>query len=335
MAFLWFWPDRAALAELPAGDWALLGWWALLACLFYLLARPATPLTNWVTGLLLAAVVASVWYLPYADFMVRLLVTDQDRGATTSTPLNAWNYVRYLYYLYWEHLGPAAFWIVVPTALAPWLWAAVRRRPVNELAPPLWLSILSALGALVLIAQANARNLTPLIPGFTVLAVVGLQVYPRRLRPVIIALWLVVLVSQWALFTFDGLFPLYQRTETLWARSSYVVPPASGVTDPGYAILPDILNEIGGDATERQQLALLVNIPQLHRGALRNQIFLDRRDIRIKDVTEELANPWANILTSAWVLLKDGDNRDVEGPGRELSQQLWPAIPSFMRCMPK
>ncbi len=46
-------------------------------------------------------------------------------------------------------------------------------------------------------------------------------------------------------------------------------------------------------------------------------------------MTEELANPWANILTSAWVLLKDGDNRDVEGPGRELSQQLLAGDPIF------
>ena len=93
----------------------------------------------------------------------------------------------------------------MPAALAPWLWALVRRRRLIKETALLWISLVSAFGALSLLSQANERNLVPLVPVCAVLAAVGLWLLPRWLRSTVATVWVVVLLLQWSLFTFDVL----------------------------------------------------------------------------------------------------------------------------------
>ena len=329
ISWLWYWPDRSAAQHYPLGDWLLWAWAAILAIMLYVLWRPANPSTNWWSAVLVAVAIASLWYLPYSDFGARLLVTDSIRGQEAANPLSTGNALRYLDYFYTVHWGRLAFWTVIPLALLPWIWALLKRRAINALASPLWLSILSGVLVLAVLSQANARNLVPLLPSTVLLATIGLQQYTKPLRIGIGVVWVAVLLLQWCLFTFDGLFDLYQRTQALWVPQGYVVQPASGLTDRRYWIGPTVLRAITDNSGDPQTLAMLVNSDQIHRGVLRNLITLENLDVKINDMTESNADVWFNLLVSKWVLLKDGDNRDMEAPGQAMVQRILKGDPLF------
>jgi 4-amino-4-deoxy-L-arabinose transferase-like glycosyltransferase len=326
---LWFWPNRAALQTTPAGEWSFLIWALLIGALAFCLLRPASRPGNVAAALLLAALIASLWYLPHADFATRLLAVDAERSQETIGTLGSGNYRRYLRYIYRAHFGPLAFWAFVPAVLALWAWAALRRRELVARTVWLWLSLLSAFGVLSLLSQANERNLVPLLPVIAVLAAAGLWAAPPAVRWSVGAIWLAVLGLQWAIFTFDMLGPLRAGREALWARSGYSAPPASAETDPGYWIGPDVLARLATDGGGPASLALLVNTEQLHRGVLNYLTAVNGQSVEINDVTEARAQGWAAVIGSRWVLLKDGDNREVEGEGAALAERILAGDPLF------
>lgn len=337
---LWFLPNRRTAETLVMGWWLWPGWWAMMTGLLYLaglMRRRASPLIYAWTAILLGVLIASIWYLPHIEVFAHLLALDEERGQPDASPLSLGNLWRYVDYFYWTHLGPLAFWVIIPSAIAAGVAGWRRLRTPGAPVTMLGLAMLSALLGLTVIAQSNTRNLLPLLPAFAILLALALQHHAGIWRWGLGAIWVAVLVVQWSLFTFDVLYPGYAQTQGLWARSYYLASPSRGLTDPAYWIGPDLLQRLGVKTDVAQRLALLVNTEQIHRGVFNNLLVLEsvRRDeqtgvpIQIIDITEDIADPWFRLLIAQWALLKDGDNRNVEGSSFAFVQQLLAGDPLF------
>ena len=202
---------------------------------------PASPTGNLWLGLSTALLIASVWYLPHSDFMTKLLAADQTRGDAQASPLSLYNYLRYFRFFVSYHLGALATWIIVPTALWPWLraWycAARCRRAAHSsgcaCCPPISCCCCWTRAARVSSYQ-RCRALLCCAPS-------GCGNTASRPRLALGALWLVILGLQWSIFTFGVFDSLYARTAALWTSRDYSVQPASYETDQRYWIGPDIL----------------------------------------------------------------------------------------------
>ena len=335
---LWFWPNRELATYFPLGNWLYIGWMIIFGSLFYGLFSPATPRTNGWIALSMAVAIASLWYLPYIDFVPRLLDTDQERGQEAASILNLENHTRYLRYIYHYHFGALSFWLMVPLSLWPWL-RSIRRRSETEFflensvskSTILWLSLLSAYIVLLFLAQRNARNLVPLLPNVAILMTMALCYYPTRIRIGIGVIWIMALAFQWSLFTFDGLADFHTSTEKFWATTHYSVQPNSKSTDADYWIGPQILARITEENQGPQSLGMLVNSHQLHRGMLRYLIAAEELDVELHALTKADSTGWFHLLASQWILLKNGDNRNVEAPGQALLQRIAADDPLFHR----
>ncbi len=327
LALLWYWPNRELAVELPAGVWMLPAWAMLWSLTAYALLRPASTVGNVWAALLLGASIASLWYVPRSDFIQQLLVIDQVRAPEGASPQSLSNYTRYIGFFYDEHLGPLAFWAIVPLALAPWLVAWWRRTTLNRPATLLWLSIVSSYVVLSLILQHNARNLVPVLPALAILAAIALLAYRRPFPLLIGALWLAILAGQWALTTFQPLAPLLAQSRSLWVDSDYVGPPASGSTDPGYWIEPAVLDAVmaessGAAGEEADSLGILVETWEVHRGLFRYLAARDKLNLTIMALTEPDSRGWSDALANRWLLVKDGDNGHVAAPGQAMLDRI-------------
>lgn len=334
LALLWYWPNRDLAAELPAGAWMLPSWAILWSLTAYALLNPASPVGNVWAALFLGASIASLWYVPRADFIEQLLVIDQVRAPEGASPQSLSNYTRYAGFFYDEHLGPLAFWAIVPLALAPWLAAWWRRSTLNRSATLLWLSLVSAYVVLSLILQHNARNLVPVLPALAILAAIALLSYRRPFPLIIGALWLAILTGQWVLTTFQPLAPLLAQSRALWVDSDYVVPPASGSTDPGYWIEPAVLERVmaessGAAGEEADSLGILVETWEVHRGLFRYLAARDGLNLTIMALTEPDSRGWSDALANRWLLVKDGDNGHVAAPGQAVLERIAAGDPLF------
>lgn len=331
---LWFWPNREIAQLYPLGNLLFVGWALLVAGTVYLLLKPSSRSSNLWVGLFLAATLASLWYLPHSNFAARLLYEDQTRGQQAASPLRLQNYLRYFPYIYQDHFGALAFWLIVPVAMLPWLkslWERVvrGRQSLNGEAVLLWLSILSTLLVLSMLAQRNPRNLVPLLPAVAVLFALGLSAYPKKLSVGIGVIWITVLVFQWSLFTFGGSNDFFQRSRSLWVSSEYVVPPNVDSTDPGFWIGPTVLARVTASSNELQGLGMLVNSHEIHRGIFGYLIGSEGFNVQTKSLTEVDSGGWYDLLSVQWLLFKDGDNRNVEAPGQELLSRIAGNDPFF------
>ncbi len=239
-------------------------------------------------------------------------------------------YTRYLSFWIGEHMGPLAAALILPVALAGWLLLVKKARPdwrtVWRSAPePLvvyWLLFASSWVFLTLLAQANPRNLTPLVPVAAILLACSLAAFARPLAVGIAAVWVLVLGVQWTMYTVTTVdqplgAQLYARTSQLWAAGDYLQFPAAGSTDPGYWIHPRVLAAIGeppdGDA---DSLGILVNTWEVNRGAFRYLAERSNQTVKIMTLTEYKNRGWSDALANRWLLVKDGDNSNVAAPGR-------------------
>lgn len=329
LSLLWFLPNRSALLILPLGDWILLLWFVILTSLAYAIRRPASPPNNLAAAMLLALAIASLWYGPHADFGSRLLAVDAERSQEAIGLWGSGNYLRYTRFIYEAQFGPLMFWLMVPIALVPWLGAVIWNRKLLKDTAILWLSLLSSIAVLSVLSQANARNLVPLIPTWSVLAAVGLWLFPWQFRSVVAIVWVIGLLIQWSFLSFDALAGHYAATKGLWARSGYALAPASGETDPGYWIAPDILNHLDNPDEMPASLAVLVNTRQLHRGVLKYLASIEDFNVEFNDATEAMSRGWFEMFASEWVLFKDGDNRELEGDGYRTVERILAQDPLF------
>lgn len=340
LALLVYWPNQTTIREFLLGDWIVVGWVILLTLFFYTYSQSPTALNNGLTALWLGVALASFWYLPRIDFLAHLndVAFGTDRG--TQEALDLWrltNYTRYFLFLGREHLGLLATLVILPAGLLPWLgrvrgWA--QARPGSVL---LWSVLLSTYLFLTPLAQATERNLTPILPVLAILLAEALRTYPRWLGMSLGVAWVGVLAVQFGLYTFDSAAAFQQRTATLWARSEYLVQPASGVTAPGYWIAPDVFRTMMQTATASGGLpagkpltmGMLIDSWTIHRGAFRYLIAEQQLPIELMALTESSSRGWSDLMANQWVLLKDGDNSQVAAPGQALLQRIQTGDPLF------
>ena len=90
-----------------------------------------------------------------------------------------------------------------------------------------------------------------------------------------------------------------------------------------------MLGTVGAGHETTQSLAMLVNTEQIHRGVLRYLATIMNVEVKINDATEADARGWFEVLGSQWVLLKDGDNRELEGPGLAVVERILAGDPLF------
>jgi 4-amino-4-deoxy-L-arabinose transferase-like glycosyltransferase len=344
LALLWYLPNRAIVhaEQMPLGDWLPLLWTAIFAATLYGLLLPRRgPVANFWTAALLALAVASLWYLPRIDFLRRLsdVAFGTDRGNQAAWDLrNLDLYTRYFGFWVNDHMGPLAAALILPIAIVGWIilfrrrvWGAHWRTVPAPLAV-YWLLFAGAWFFLTLLAQANPRNLTPLVPIAAILFALSLRAFPRPLAAAIAASWIAVLNLQWAIYTFDAGYPLHARTAALWARGDYLQWPARGSTDPGYWIHPDVLATIAAAnhapdraaaPDEPDSFGILVNTWEVNRGAFRYLAALLGQDVEIMTLTEEENHGWSEVLANRWLLVKDGDNANVAAPGQAVIRGIY------------
>jgi hypothetical protein len=301
--------------------------------------RRSTHIANFWSAILLALTIASLWYLPRIGFIDRLsdVAFGTDRGNQEAwDPLSLALYTRYGEFWVREHMGPLAAALILPPALLGTLllfrrwrrrtaaagaeqgWRAAGRTLWREGPEPLlvyWLLFGSSWLLLTLLAQANPRNLTPLVPIAAILLAYSLRAFARPLAIGIAAVWITVLGAQWTMYTVDAGARLYALAPQLWAAGDYLQWPATGSTDPGYWIHPDVLAEIGSPAGEADSLGVLVNTWEVNRGAFRYLAERAGQNLTIMTLTEDENRGWSDVLANRWLLVKDGNNRNVAAPG--------------------
>ncbi len=329
IATLWCWPNRFQAEAFLLGRYLWPAWILILTPATLGLALPSSRRTNLVAALFVGLSIASLWYLPHVDIGLRLFIEDEARGQEGAGLLNPDNYLRYFRHLYFAHFGPLAFWLIAPSALWPWLRAWSRRQSLNPSATLLWLNIASALIVLSLIAQQNARNLVPVLPGMAILCAIGLWQHQPPLRWLFGGVWVAVLGVQLLLYTVDAPFDFYRSTQPFWASRQYLKQPAVSETDPGYWVAPHILETIVQNSDAPQRLTLLVNTHQIHRGVFKYLVEEKRLDVVIEDATETESTAWRDVLAAPWVLIKDGANRNVAVEGQAVIERIFSGDPLF------
>ena len=260
LAAIWYLPSREFARDLLLGDWLLPMWALLIATTIYLLRQEAAPDTNLLTALFLGGTVGSIWYLPRITFVQRLLrfgygVSDPwERSANLDDP---GTYIYFLLRLVNEHLSLVTFVFllaaVLGLAILLWkkghigssLWRA------ND---AWWVTVLWAVGSYLILTFSlyrKSRGITPILPALALILAAGLFRLPWKKAVAVLVVLLVAWASlQFYVLSFEPLHWLAESTRftapllgesNLFAQGGPLQLPASGDTDPGYWVVPDIL----------------------------------------------------------------------------------------------
>ncbi len=336
VALLLYWPQQDLWAQTLLGSWLLPAWFVIWFALFALLLSPSTSLLNLLLALAVAAAVAGLWYLPRAGFAVELsdVAFGTGGGDFEVADWSSFNqYFRYFRLFFQHHLGLVIGLLILPGGLLPWLWRGrtwLRTLPGTLL---LWATTLSPFLLLIVTSQTNSRNLVPVLPLFAILASIGLLAYSVPWRFGWAAAWLAALLMFWALSTFDGLSVLRTQTSPLWPGQSYSVAPASGVTDPRFWIVPDVLDQVTADVSSTGEmtttLGVMLDLASLHSGSFEYDIIHDALPIDLITLSSPHVRGIYDVLTNQWLLLKNGDNRELNSLQRGIVEQMLARPPWF------
>ncbi|MFN8470248.1 MAG: hypothetical protein U0X20_32135 [Caldilineaceae bacterium] len=295
---------------------------------------PALRLRNGVGAGVVAAFVIALWYLTNIEFLNYFLFTAYGRedepfyafgkylGEVINEQLGPWFalvFVVVVVVWVWQAWRRRQRGVEhVHRALAPAPGAADEQHVDVRAAQENWLQ-LSDIGWVLLlwvvvpyfvfsfrVTLAHSRFLMPFLPPFAVWMAVGLMQWrPPVLRWGTITVVLLLGISQFALISFDELagwraplrIEIAGKPVDLLANGFFIQYPASGVTDPGYAVAPDVLAYVDG---QRQKggtlpgrdvvnLGLLVNSYQVHEKHFLYSIYKDFPHVRLR----ELARNWS------------------------------------------
>ena len=336
VALLLYWPQQDLWAQTLLGSWLLPAWFVVWFAVFALLLSPSTSLLNLLLALAVAAAIAGLWYLPRAGFAVELsdVAFGTGGGDFEVADWTSFNqYFRYFRLFFQHHLGLAIGLLILPAGLLPWLWRGRTWLQTIPGALLLWATALSPFLLLIATSQTNSRNLVPVLPLFAILVSIGLLAYRVSWRVGWAAARLAVLLLFWALSTFDSLSVLRTQTGMLWPRQSYSVAPASGDSDPQYWIVPDVLDQVsasihpGGEMTTT--LGVMLDLASLHSGSFEYDIIHDGRPVDLITLTNPQVHGIHDVLTNQWLLIKDGDNGELNSFQRGIVEQMLARSPWF------
>lgn len=325
LAAVWYLPNRDAVVQMrmPLGAWLPVVWFLVWTPTLYALFVRGGSVANLLTACLLALSIASFWYAPRIDFLNRLgdVAFGSDRGTQ-----EAWNLLRFeqytRYFAYWlsHHMGLLATVVIVPASLIGWWRKRDAWRTPRLALAVLVIAVASSWLLLTFVAQANPRNLVPILPFVAILIVEGWRMLGLPWARIAAAAGVIVLGVQYSTYTFDALAPIYTRAPVLWVHGDYTPWPRTGSSDPGYWIQPQVLGTIRAATPESETatLGMLIDSWEIHRGALRYLNTAQGMNVQVNALTEDDATGWSDLFANAWLLAKDGDNSAVKRPGLAL-----------------
>jgi 4-amino-4-deoxy-L-arabinose transferase-like glycosyltransferase len=264
---LWFVPNVEATRALPLGFSLVPLSWLIWTLALYFALLPAGPGVNLLAALGLGGGVASAWYLTKINFFGTFWLNAYGKGTGRS-----WGFGPYLDFLVHEQLSPL-YAVVLLLVLALLAWQRWRRtrswRGFLALGTEGWVLVLwFAVSYGIFSSQVSiihSRYIMPLLPPLAVAIALGLSRIPgRSLRAGAVAAVGVLAAFQFAALTFDAFGPLQEKVPVL-ADGLSIQLPASGRTDPGYWVAPDVLGYVeehqAGDAA---RLGILINSNQVN-----------------------------------------------------------------------
>lgn len=325
-------PDRARWQQTLLGDGLALAWFVCWFALIWPILLPSTRLTNLVAGLALGAVIAGLWYLPQSRFIFELSDVAFGTGEGDYKPANWGNlghYYRYFRLFYQHHLGLAIALAILPFGLLPWFWRGRQWLKAFPATLLLWSSALAPFTVLIFTSQTSSRNLVAILPLFAILMGAGLLAFRMPWRAMIAAGWIGVLLAQWSVATFDRLEGVRQASTPLWVGQAYTVAPASGIADPDYWIVPDVLATIRATTPETTTFGILIDMAQLHPGSFEYPIWADRAPIDLASLTGPDLRSIGDVVANQWIIVKDGNNREMKETQRAVAEQILAGAPWF------
>jgi 4-amino-4-deoxy-L-arabinose transferase-like glycosyltransferase len=269
LSALWYLPNRDLAQMLPAGPWIFPAWGGLATITIYLLLQPPSAEVNFLACGALGMSVASLWYLPHANFIQRALRAgwgvNDPRGRTVSL-LNPATYAAYLRSTV---MGISLFYVFLLlfiAALLLFVW--LRRRPTLSLAGLLrsrwWLIVVSVLLPYFILSTSiyhEDRAITPILPFLAILLAAMLLRLPwRPLRAGLVVLAVGFGLVQFFAVSYTEAHGLVAETAFpspllgqagLFAQGPYIEVPDSGLNDPGFWIVDDVLSRV--EATRQRE----------------------------------------------------------------------------------
>jgi 4-amino-4-deoxy-L-arabinose transferase-like glycosyltransferase len=262
LSALWYLPNQDLAQALPTGPWIFPVWWGLAAITIYFVLQPPSEETNFVACGALGMSVASLWYLPHASFIQRALRAgwgvDDPRGRT----VNLLNPVTYTEYLRSIVIGISLFYtllLLFVAAMLVFIW--LRRRPALNLVELLhskwWLIVVSVLLPYLILSTSiyqEDRAVTPILPFLAIILAAMLLKLPwRPLRITLIFLAVAFGLVQFFAISYTEAHGLVVNTAFespllgqagLFAQGPYIEMPDSGLNDPRFWIVDDVLSRV-------------------------------------------------------------------------------------------
>ncbi len=329
-AFLYL-PNEEWIAEQSLGGWCFLIWWLLFCATIFSLTRRSSLEANLGSAILIASSLASLWYLPRAGFLRRLLeIMGGGKGMEPQFAklLEPQNYFYYLPSIIGEQISPLYFaFFLLAIASLIWHHRKAERRGLSEAVwlPILWLSISYIL--LCFSVRKSPRYTAPLLPPIAIIASWGLlKVSGFRARTALISLLICAGAWQFFVLSYDAWAWIPERTSfnlpflgrgSLFAQGAYLRTPNRGATDSGYWILPDVLDEAveGGVEGDRDKVrfALLVETPQINRLTFQYLAYGNHPQATMQwfGSGEGVPSPQERVFAADYVLFKSGANEHL------------------------
>jgi len=343
LTLIWYLPNSQGVKRLILGVWLFPISWLLLTLTIYALSRPRSRGPNFWSAILLGLTVAGVWCIPKINFFTGFLLNAY--GKPTG---QKWGFAPYLSYLINEQLGPfyALFFLIAAFALLIWGRKALKEIRIGKGMALLttWLLVPYLIFSFR-VSTVHSRYIMALLPAAALFIAWGLMEIPYRgARVTLIVLITLIALGQFFALSYDGLDGLRRAAVidvpgvgkvNLLAHGYQIQLPATGPTDPGYWIVPDILDDIVTDKSddrEEVELGLFVNFHQVHEKHFLYLIYTDYRGIRLR----ELARNWSGrpaypqIYEVDYVAFRNPPNRRVAAESQEVVAMMLSDAPDIV-----
>jgi 4-amino-4-deoxy-L-arabinose transferase-like glycosyltransferase len=288
LSVLWYYPNRDMAGTLPAGPWLFPLWWAMATATIYVLLRPPSTGTNFVSCCALAMSVASLWYLPHFDFVGRALRAGWGVDDPRGRGVDLTSLATYTDYLESILDGFSPFYSLL-LLLAVGLLLAYAIRTRHRLVPKPWwewgwwpmlASMIVSYAILSTSIYKEPRAIAPLLPYLGVILAGVLLALPwRPVRTALLALAIGFGVVQFFAISYTETHWLVEKTNFgkvvlgqrgVFAQAPYLEVPDSGLNDPDYYIAGDVLRQVEAgrqrEGWETLSLGILAGSSHVHVG---------------------------------------------------------------------
>jgi len=331
---LWFVPNVQATAKLTLGYALVPLSWLLWTFTWLFILAPssqgagAVPVrgSNLLAALGLGACVASGWYLTKIGFLPAFYANAYGKPSGRS-----WGFGQYLELIVGEQVSPvlavlvlaAAVWLVLDRYRRTRSWRAVLKIGLDGWALILWVAV----SFVVMSSQVSiihSRYVMPLLPPLGIVLALGLSRIPGRWpRAVAIAAVAAFALLQFAILSSDAVasrlsYPSWpmgndetdqeQPAVSLFARGYSLQQPASGPTDPGYWVVPDVLQYVEDHRdNDPARLGILVNTQQINPKPFVYLVYSNYTNVQIQDLVPQGRgnNIYAQLFGADYLLLID------------------------------